>query len=210
MTLLAQALLVAWLLTWLPLFLFAPTRWRLRPGGSIHPLLLVLTVLMLGILSADNVPSMGRVAAIPRALWGDPSITTMQLLILCIFLRPPTAFTRGWHAPALLAAFSLIFYPLCLGLGDFDPYRTGFQPAPLLTVLAVPALLLWWRGQPLWLWLLAVDLLAFALGLLESTNFWDYLIDPLLAFACIILAARNYAASRREQKTQAITENHHE
>jgi hypothetical protein len=140
-------------------------------------------------------------AAAMRALWGDPSITTLQLLILAIAGRAPTAFARGWRAPTLIAVFSLLFYTLALGVGDFDPYRLGFHPVLLLTLLALPALLLWWRGQPLWLWLLAFDLLAFAAGLLESTNFWDYLTDPLLALACIILAVRNYIISRKLKLT---------
>jgi hypothetical protein len=148
-----------------------------------------------------------------RAFWGDPSITTMQLLVLGIAGRPPAAFARAWRAPAMIATFSLLFYPLALGAGDFDPYRLGFQPVLLLTALAVPALALWWRGQTLWLWLLAIDLLAFAFGLLESTNFWDYLIDPLLALVCIRLAMRNYAANQRQRKSQSISTDpviHHE
>ncbi|MDR2000049.1 MAG: hypothetical protein LBP94_00740 [Zoogloeaceae bacterium] len=129
------------------------------------------------------------------------SITTMQLLILSLgslAAKKPllTAFSRDWRAPGLIAAFGVLFYPLALGAGDFDPYRLGYQPALLLTVLALPALYLWWRGQALWLWLLTIDLLAFALGLLESVNFWDYLIDPLLTIACIILAIRNFIRHR--------------
>jgi hypothetical protein len=135
-------------------------------------------------------------AAALRALWGDPSITTIQLLVLAVAGRTPAAFGRRWQGPAVIAVISLLFYPLALGAGDFDPYRLGFHPTVLLAVLAIPALLLWWRGQVLWLWLLAVDLLAFAAGVLESTNLWDYLTDPLLAIACAVLVVRNLTTAR--------------
>lgn len=142
-----------------------------------------------------------------RTLWGDPSITTLQLLILDIARCPPAAFVRGWRAPAIIAAFSLLFYPLALGMGDFDPWRLGFQPVPLLAVLSVPALLLWWRGQTLWCWLLSVNVAAYAAGLLESTNFWDYLLDPLLAIFCVVLAIRNRAFRRPEPESPASAKN---
>jgi hypothetical protein len=63
--------------------------------------------------------------------------------------------------------------------------------------MAVPALARWWQGRTLGLWLLAIDLLAFACGILESTNFWDYAVDPLLASACLVLAFRNYLFRNR-------------
>ena len=77
------------------------------------------------------------------------------------------------------------------------------QPLPLLAALAVPALLLWWRGNPLWLWLLAIDLAAWAAGLLESPNLWDTLLDPLLAIACLVLALRNGGRENSETCSRA-------
>ena len=183
----AQALLLTWLFS------------RLLPRR------LLWLVAVLGLVALVPLPWLGlSLAQALRAFWGDPSITTLQLVILGIAARPPVAFARGWRAPAMIAAFGLLFYPLALGAGDFDPYRLGFQPALLLAALAAPALVLWWRGQTLWLWLLAIDLFAFAFGLLESTNFWDYLIDPILVIACISLATRNYTANRRQRKLRPV------
>ena len=186
MMILAQALLLAWLLS------------RLLPRRLIW----LAAALGLGAL----IPWGHGLspAACMRALWGDPSITTMQLLALGLAGRTPDAFGRDWRAPASIAGAAALFYAMALGLGDFDPYRLGYQPILLLALLAVPALLLWSRGRALWLWLLAVDLLAFAAGLLESTNFWDYLIDPLLAAACVILALRNCRPGRRNGPPREI------
>ena len=178
--LLAQSLLLAWLLSlWLPR----------------HRLWLAVA---LGLCAQIPIPVAGLSFAVAlRGLWGDPSVTTLGLLVLGLAGRPPAAFTHGWRAPTAIAAFSLLFYPLALGAGDFDPWRLGFQPAPLLAVLALPALWLWRRGQPLWFWLLLIDFIAFAAGLLESSNLWDYLIDPLLALASMVLAVRNIMFRQR-------------
>ncbi len=192
--LVAQALIVAWLFS------------RLLPRRLLW---LALALGLAALLPWRD----SSIAWLLRGIWGDPSITTLQLLALGVAGRPPAAFARAWRASAIIAAFSLLFYALALGAGDFDPYRLGFQPALLVAALALPALLLWRRGQTLWLWMLAINLLAFAFGLLESTNFWDYLIDPLLAIACITLALRNGAASRRAQQSPPnITDpvSHHE
>ncbi|HEY3432351.1 MAG TPA: hypothetical protein VGK09_07370 [Rhodocyclaceae bacterium] len=170
--LLAQVLLVTAVFSWL-----LPKRF--------HALAAVA-----GLLSLIPVPEVSLAMAL-RGLWGDPSITTLQLLALGLMGRSPTAFASGWRAPLLLALIGTIFYPLALGLGDFDPYRLGYQPWLLIAVLALPALVFWWRGQHLWLWLLTIDLLAWAAGLPESPNLWDTLLDPLLVLACLFLAARN-------------------
>ncbi|HTY04851.1 MAG TPA: hypothetical protein VMC81_14105 [Rhodocyclaceae bacterium] len=132
-----------------------------------------------------------------RALWGDPSVTTIQLTVLSLLGRAPLAFRRAWRGPAVISIAGLVFYVLALGMGNFDPYQTGYHPVLLVALLAAPAVVLWWRNQPVWLWLLAVDLLAFSAHVLESTNFWDYAIDPLLALVCLILAMRNFFSSPR-------------
>jgi hypothetical protein len=190
MMILAQALLLTWLLS------------RLLPRRLIW---LAATLGLCALIPWSHGISL---AAALRALWGDPSITTVQLLALAVLGRSPPAFAADWRAPALIAGIGMLFYALALGVGDFDPYRLGFQPVLLVTTVAVPALAFGWRGQALWLWLLAIDLLAFAAGALESTNFWDYLLDPLLAIACVILALRNCAAGRRQPLAAQPRPNH--
>jgi len=172
----SQALLVAWIV-W-KLTALAPSRQRqLFVAGAAALSLIPL---------ADGVSA----AMALRALWGDPSVTTVQLLALSLVGRPANI---GRAPAAALALCGLAFYPLALGLGDFDPYRLGYAGWPAATLVAglgAAALFAWRRGQPLWLWLLAVDLAAFAAGLPESSNFWDILFDPLLVAAAMILAVR--------------------
>jgi hypothetical protein len=179
MSLLPQALSLIWLLAFL-----LPRR------------MLWLSV-ALGLIAL--VPFHGMsLAMILRGFWGDPGVTTMSLLILGIAGRPPAALARDWRAPAVIAGFSLLFYPLALGASGFDPWQLGFQPILPLILLGVPALLMLWRGQALWCWLLSINLIAFSAGLLDSTNFWDYVIDPFLAIACVVLAIRNLLRGRND------------
>jgi hypothetical protein len=169
----SQALLVAWIV-W-KLAARAPSRRRrlFAAGGAVLALIPI----------ADGVSA----AMALRALWGDPSVTTLQLLALSLAGRPAPI---GRAPAAALAIFGIAFYVLALGFGDFDPYRLGYAAWPVAAVLGAAALLAWRRGQPLWLWLLAVDLAVFAAGLPESSNLWDVLFDPLLIAAALILAVR--------------------
>lgn len=169
----AQALIAAWLINLLSRRLPLCIRAVVIMGGAGFVL-----------LPMDN----GLSAAMAlRALWGDPSITTLQLLTLSLVGRPASI---GRRPAAALAIFGVAFYVLALGLGDADPYRIGYSAAPLVIVLAGAAFSAWWRGQPLYLWLLAIDLAAFGFGVLESSNFWDVLFDPLLIAAAIVVASR--------------------
>jgi hypothetical protein len=169
----AQALLVAWVV-W-QFAARAPSR-QSRLFAAVGAALSLLPL-------ADGVSA----AMALRALWGDPSITTLQLLALTLAGRPANI---GRAPAAALAIFGIVFYALALGVGDFDPYRIGYAAGPLVVVLGGAAASAWWRGQPLYLWLLAVDLAAYAVGLLESTNLWDHLFDPLLVAAAIVVAIR--------------------
>ena len=168
----AQLLLLAFILA------------RLLPR---HRAGLVLPLCLAALIPFDGVSALMA----SRSLWGDPSITTLQLLVITLAGARPAALCQDWRAPALIAGAGGVFYVLALGSGPFDPYRAGYQPVIVVALLAAAALFLWRRGQSLWLWLLTVDLLAFALGLPESTNLWDTLLDPLLIVACGVLAVRN-------------------
>ncbi len=98
---------------------------------------------------------------------------------------------------AVLAGFAL--YPSAMGWGRFDVYTLGWNFS-LLTI-AVGTLTIWliWRGHRFNLALVAA-LLAWQLGLLESQNLWDYLVDPVLFFLSVAalagkLGRRNRPAS---------------
>ena len=76
-----------------------------------------------------------------------------------------------------------LLYPLALGISPFDPYALGYhgRVRGLLVALALVAVFAWWRGRLLLLLALLLGVGAFRLEALESTNLWDYLLDPWLA-----------------------------
>jgi hypothetical protein len=118
-----------------------------------------------------------------RGAIGDLSITTLVLLVASL-LRTQL----GWPAlPGrdklllLVAIAAAGFYPLALGWGEYDPYRMGYGSYWLLAYLLGLGLLAAWKGFLAVTLVLAAAVLAWSAGWYESTNLWDYLLDPLVA-----------------------------
>ena len=61
-----------------------------------------------------------------------------------------------------------------------DPYRWGYGSYVLLGVLLVLTLLCWLREANRVVLVVLLAMTAYLLGLGESTNLWDYLVDPLI------------------------------
>jgi hypothetical protein len=95
----------------------------------------------------------------------------------------------GERRATLYAALivGIVFYPTALGWGNLDPYVWGWRGSPLFAVTGLGAAWLIWRGNRCGLVLLAA-VAAWSLGFLESRNYWDYLLDPVL-FLCGVVAA---------------------
>ena len=82
----------------------------------------------------------------------------------------------------------VILYPMALGLGRFDPYQAGWGFSWLFVVVCgVTILLLIMKNR--FAVVLMAAILADNLHLLESTNLWDYLVDPFMVLgSCIALS----------------------
>jgi len=79
-------------------------------------------------------------------------------------------------------------YPMALGLGRMDPYTAGWGFSWLF-VLVFSATLVLLALKNRFAVVLIVAILAYDLQLLESSNLWDYLIDPILVLvSCIGMA----------------------
>ena len=83
----------------------------------------------------------------------------------------------------------VILYPMALGLGRFDPYLAGWGFSWLFVVMCgVTILLLIMKNR--FAVVLIAAILAYNLHLLESTNLWDYLVDPFMVLvSCIALSS---------------------
>lgn len=81
---------------------------------------------------------------------------------------------------------SLVLYPSALGLTRIDTYSWGWAPQGLLvTIVAITLFFLWEKNR--FGIVLVLALFAFAGSLKTSTNFWDYLVDPLYGIISIIM-----------------------
>lgn len=185
--LVAAALLPAILLD-LVLGRLAPQ--RLSPGRRTVILVLFLVALLVpfgGMSAARNI----------RGLVGDLSVGTMAMMAFYLLrTRWPQRFGRFDHELPLLAAalalVALFFYPMSLGLTLVDPYAHGYYPtvlsALLLTFVCWALLSRWYLTAVV----LVIAYAGFAGQWLESANLWDYLFDPVLVAAALLLLASRW------------------
>lgn len=132
-------------------------------------------------VGAANIP----VVAYVRGMTADLSTTLIALAIWRM-----AHLTWGWPAMprrekvavmagvALAAAF---LYPMALGWGDWDAYRPGWGSWGMLLALLLVCSVCWVKGLRVVPALVALALIAWSFGLMESTNLWDYLLDPWLS-----------------------------
>ncbi len=129
-------------------------------------------------------------AAYVRSFTDDLAISTLVLLAwvgLCrLGVVQPLKGRHRLQVLLLFGALSLMLYPATLGLTYFDPYRWGFNPRPMIVLIGVAALVMLALRNTLAVWMLAAGTLAFALRLKASENYWDYVVDPLLAGYCLV------------------------
>ncbi|WP_122662888.1 hypothetical protein [Pseudomonas viridiflava] len=129
-------------------------------------------------------------AAYVRSFTDDLAIST-TIVLVWFTLRRLNVKLPGVDQPyavvvMVFAALALILYPATLGLTYSDPYRLGFNPRPLIIAVAVLAFGLLYLRNGLGVVMLAGATLAFAVRSKPSENYWDYLIDPLLALYCCV------------------------
>lgn len=165
----------------------------------------VRLALLLGAVAAVVLIPFGELpfAAYLRGAIGDLSITSVLLLSWAVarsLLGSPVSRPQP-VALILLVLGALALYPKALGLGAGDPYRLGYGDGGLLAGLLVLALTALWRGLPRLALGLALAVAAWAAGWYESSNLWDYLLDPWVAiYAAAALFRRGAQRLRRSGK----------
>ena len=104
---------------------------------------------------------------------------------------------RDWKtAWGFGAAGGLGLYPLALGVGSLDPYEWGWQFSPLFVLIGALTVGLIWKQNRFGL-LLLLAAVAFHVRLLESTNYWDYLLDPVYCTVSLVVLGRRLSARGR-------------
>lgn len=154
------------------------------------------------------------VAAYLRGAFGDLSITTLCLLsasVASYLLGRTLVSANEMDAVTVLAlAAAVVFYPLALGLGYFDPYSLGYGSLAFVAALFLAALIAWYTRLYILTMCIALAVLAHAHDVLDSRNLWDYLIDPLLVLYALfaqgkVLLRRGLDGLRRLKAPKSVT-----
>ncbi|WLH72869.1 hypothetical protein PSH70_23360 [Pseudomonas fluorescens] len=147
---------------------------------------LLPVLVALSVIPLNELP----LAAYVRSYTDDLAISTLVLLAwvgLCrLGVVQPQGRQQRVQLLLLFGGLSLLLYPATLGLTYVDPYRWGFNPRPMIVLVGAAALLMLCLRNALAVWMLAIGTLGFALRLKASENYWDYLVDPLLAGYCAV------------------------
>ena len=120
-----------------------------------------------------------------RGYLGDLSVTTLLLLTIVLLGKSKSLVSQRHDLLVLVAVTALIFYPLALGFGLFDPYRLGFGHIGFMVSLLLLSLWCVYQQKNLIVWSICLALLAWTVGWSESNNMWDYLIDPWLSIYAV-------------------------
>jgi hypothetical protein len=135
-------------------------------------------------------------AAYVRGISGDLSIVSTLLLwsaLLPNHQAMPSPVKWG------IAILAIVFYPFALGVGMFDPYSLGYGSIPFLIGVLIFALLCglgaWTKG----VWIIGIAIIAWSLRWHESSNLWDYLLDPALAIWALFTAWNGMRKKRKEK-----------
>lgn len=141
---------------------------------------LLLGTVLVAFLPIGGLPLTGYV----RGLIGDFSITTC--ILLGAYCGSQVLDRDAYHPRSLslllllASAAGLVLYPFALGLTYFDPYTLGYDSRLFLTGVFCLALWAVYREHYLVAVCLTAGVLAHSLGVLESRNLWDHLLDPWL------------------------------
>ncbi|BDT75486.1 hypothetical protein [Polynucleobacter sp. KF022] len=118
-----------------------------------------------------------------RGVTGDLSIVLTLLLwssLLPSSKPTPIAFKFA------IAIIAIGFYPFALGLGMLDPYAWGYGSMAFLLAVLVFAVVCALANCTKGVWIIAIAIIAWAAHWHESTNLWDYLLDPFLAIWALV------------------------
>jgi hypothetical protein len=131
-----------------------------------------------------------------RGVTGDLSVV-LTLLLWSSVLLPSRPAPLGFRFA--LSGIAILFYPLALGLGMLDPYAWGYGSFGLLLAITLFALVCGLLGWTKGVWIIALAIVAWAGHWHESTNLWDYVLDPLLCLWALITCIQVLLRKRRDK-----------
>lgn len=163
------------------------TRPKAETPRPIYSLVVTAVALMILLLPANGAP----VFYYLRGYAGDFSVSASVFFGAYILSKGwGIAVYREKELRALFVWIGLLgicLYSMALGGTQYDPYRLGYYPHGLLTLLFFLGLYFWYRRYYFLLFTMTAGIIGFTARLLESNNLWDYLLDAVFWLACITL-----------------------
>jgi len=134
-----------------------------------------------------------------RGVSGELSIITMMLIIFTWSSWPSCRLSSA--TPIVIALASILFYPFALGLTMFDPYSWGYGSIIFVVAVMMMALLFFFTKRSWEALMISLAVIAWSIHWHESTNLWDYLLDPFLAVWALMVSIRWIVWGRQEPHT---------
>ncbi len=143
-------------------------------------------ILFISLLSLVNLIPLNRGSSLVQLIHGaigDVSISSGTLLIVMIYkllANKRRYYILSMAELSLIIIIGTVLYLSAFGFIDFDLYNYGYiENYYILFVFSCSILLLLLFNLSLgYIWL--ISFIAYYFKLLESHNFWDYLLDPVL------------------------------
>ncbi len=162
-------------------------------------------VLLAGAIIVLSIPLWGlSLAGFVRGITGDLSIGSLVLLAASLWYSlSGKAVVEAHNRLAMLKAamlVALLFYPLALGISMFDPYRLGYGNLWFMAALLGVSVWASLRYSTLLAVCVALAVAAWGAGWYESTNLWDYLLDPWLAIYAFAVHIKYWLSHWRARK----------
>lgn len=132
-------------------------------------------------------------AAKLRGLVGDLSMTSLlgMTLISFSYITGKDYLNRYNRYVLLLSVLcaAAFLYPMTMGMTFFDPYLLGYGSYGFAAVVLLIAVISWYIRAYVMAAALLLAMVAYSVGLYESRNLWDYLIDPVVTLYAVLWLA---------------------
>jgi len=167
--------------------------------------------------SAAGCLALVPIAGLPLGRWlhglgqtfSIPFLAVLLDLVVAPFLGRARGVESWLDLPARRAAVwwaaaaAVVLYPAALGVGRFDPYALGWSYPGVGAAAALGGALLALAGNRFGTVLFAAGV-AWHVGLLESDNAWDYLVDPVYAAAGLVNLAWDWCRGSLRRRPAAV------
>lgn len=160
-------------------------RWLQKPAYRIAATLLAIAM---SLIQYNNL----SIAHYLAGLFGNLSFTSIILLCTFLYFRCTAKEIRPiirrdlFRISLIIGITAIIFYPSALGASSWDLYAEGYYPVILgptmFAIFTLGVVRNWYYLSCI----IAVVFAAYGIGIFESDNLWDYLMDPLLAIFCLV------------------------